>query len=262
MRARRGSRRTHDPLGWARSRVAYAVIWTLSPNLAFEAPRWTTRRARRWRSRIKPRMGWMGNRRAGRRVESPLGEVVDHACDALSMCIYPLIVMDIFGVGHRSRDARRDLYDDDDDGRAMFVVDTVSSTFTGVLPVSRIFGFAGDSAHLSDVDALRAFLGSNAFLYAPITVPFVGATTLGRAGAVFCITTGAISRVGTFVNTVLKANKKEAPPHWPAYGSRLASRRGALSSRRFTDFACTTRRISRTRTPRARSYSASQKRAS
>ena len=47
---------------------------------------------------------------------SPLGEVVDHACDALSMCIYPLIVMDIFGVGHRSRDARRDLYDDDDDG--------------------------------------------------------------------------------------------------------------------------------------------------
>ena len=57
--------------------------------------------------------------------------------------------------------ARRsgDLYDDDDDGKGDVcgryrVVDV----YRGVTR-ERIFGFAGDSAHLSDVDALRGVFG-------------------------------------------------------------------------------------------------------
>ena len=61
---------------------------------------------------------------------------MDHTCDALSMCYYPLVVVDIFGVGHAT--AREDDRGGGvDEVEAMFVVDTVSSTFSGVLPVSK-----------------------------------------------------------------------------------------------------------------------------
>jgi len=209
-------------LGLLAIAVAYALIWRLSPNLAFEAPRWTYAACAALAFAYQTADGMDGKQARRTKSGSPLGEVVDHACDALSMCIYPLIVMDIFGVGHRSRDARAICTTMMMTGRAMFVVDTVSSTFTGVLPVSEFLDSQEIQLICQTLMLCVAFSGSNAFLYAPVTVPFVGATTLGRAGAVFCITTGAISRVGTFVNTVLKANKKEAPPHWPAYRKPLS----------------------------------------
>lgn len=65
-----------------------------------------------------------------------LGEVVDYVCDVLLMCIYLLIVMDIFGVGYRSRDVRAICTIMMMMGRVMFVVDIVLLMFIGVLFVS------------------------------------------------------------------------------------------------------------------------------
>ena len=117
--------------------LAYVLLWTHSPGLAFEAPGWVYVACAALAFAYQTADGADGKQARKTKSGSPLGEVVDHTCDALSMCYYPLVVVDIFGVGHATANARTTVVAVLMTGRAMFVVDTVSSTFSGVLPVSK-----------------------------------------------------------------------------------------------------------------------------
>ena len=144
---------------------------------------------------------------------------MDHTCDALSMCYYPLVVVDIFGVGHATATRGTTVVAVLMMGRAMFVVDTVSSTFSGVLPVSKFLDSQEIQLICQALMIVAATVG-NAFLY-DVKVPYVvGEQTLGRAGAVFCITVGAVARVGTFIKTICSSENHD-PPHWPKYRSPM-----------------------------------------
>lgn len=199
---------------------AYVLLWTHSPGLAFEAPGWVYVACAALAFAYQTADGADGKQARKTKSGSPLGEVVDHTCDALSMCYYPLVVVDIFGVGHATMSARATVVAVLMTGRAMFVVDTVSSTFSGVLPVSKFLDSQEIQLICQALMLVAATVG-NAFLYdVKVPVPYVGEQTLGRAGAVFCITVGAVARVGTFIKTIFSSENHD-PPHWPKYRSPM-----------------------------------------
>ena len=200
--------------------LAYVLLWTHSPGLAFEAPGWVYVACAALAFAYQTADGADGKQARKTKSGSPLGEVVDHTCDALSMCYYPLVVVDIFGVGHATANARTTVVAVLMMGRAMFVVDTVSSTFSGVLPVSKFLDSQEIQLICQALMIVAATVG-NAFLYdVKVHVPYVGEQTLGRAGAVFCITVGAVARVGTFIKTICSSENHD-PPHWPKYRSPM-----------------------------------------
>ena len=200
--------------------VAYVGVLTMSPELTFAAPRWCYAAFAMCMFLYQTFDGCDGKQARRTKSGSPLGEVIDHGCDALAMCVYPVIVCDIFGVGFATSAARLTTVSVLLIGRAMFVVDTVSSTYTGVLPVSRFLD-SQEVQLISQTVFIVAALFGNEVLSAEISIPGVGlTTTVGRCGAIFCITVGAVARLGTFYGTIM-GDKYKAPPHWPKYRSPM-----------------------------------------
>ena len=200
--------------------VAYVGVLTMSPELTFAAPGWCYAAFAMCMFLYQTFDGCDGKQARRTKSGSPLGEVIDHGCDALAMCVYPVIVCDIFGVGFATSAARLTTVSVLLIGRAMFVVDTVSSTYTGVLPVSRFLD-SQEVQLISQTVFIVAALFGNAVLSAEISIPGVGlTTTVGRCGAIFCITVGAVARLGTFYGTIM-GDKYKAPPHWPKYRSPM-----------------------------------------
>lgn len=198
--------------------VGYVLVWFTSPGLEFEAPRWVYVACAVLAFVYQTADGMDGKQARKTKSGSPLGEVVDHACDALSMCFYPLVVVDIFAVGFASAAAKATAIVVMFTGRAMFVVDTVSSTYSGVLPVSEFLDSQEIQLISQTLFILAAMFGNGFLFNLSVDLPYVGTQTLGRVGAVFCITTGAVARVGTFAKTII-GSKNHEPPHWPKHRS-------------------------------------------
>ena len=86
--------------------VAYVGVWTMSPELTFAAPGWCYAAFAACMFLYQTFDGCDGKQARRTKSGSPLGEVIDHGCDALAMCVYPVIVCDIFGVGLATSAAR------------------------------------------------------------------------------------------------------------------------------------------------------------
>ena len=205
--------------------AAYVMMWTMSPALEFEASRWVYVACAGLAFSYQMLDGMDGKQARRTKSGSPLGEVIDHACDGFAICFYPLVVIDIFGVGHATSRARVACVSTMMLGRALFVVDTVSSTFSGVLPVSKFLDSQDVQLIVQTLMLVAATIGNRFLFDVTLSLPYVGAQTVGRVGAVFCITVGTIARVGTFIKTILASDKHD-PPHWPSYRSpfKIAAR--------------------------------------
>lgn len=205
--------------------VAYVGVWVMSPELVFGAPRWAYVAFAGLAFAYQTLDGMDGKQARRTKSGSPLGEVIDHGCDALSMCFYPLVCLDIFAVGHDTASARATCVLVMMLGRALFVVDTVSSTFSGVLPVSEFLDSQEVQLIVQTLMLLAASIGNSFLFDVMVPMPIVGERSLGFLGAVFCMSVGSIARVGTFIKTILASDNHD-PPHWPKYRSpfKIAAR--------------------------------------
>ena len=109
----------------------------------------------------------MGNKRRRTGTGSPLGQVVDHGCDAFSACAYATILCDAFAFDARTN--RLLVCVITSCARWNFGLDTVTSTYQGLLPIND-FG-RRDSDHMPDYVLLTAYLGPNGWNAFNVPVP-------------------------------------------------------------------------------------------
>ena len=119
--------------------VTYALYWTHTPVLAHTAPSWMYAVSAVLMFAYQTADGIDGKQARRTKSGSPLGEVVDHGCDAICTCVYGIIFVDLLAVGIATPAARAFAVMMMTSSRIFFAVDTVSSTYTGLLPVNTAF---------------------------------------------------------------------------------------------------------------------------
>ena len=112
------------------------------------------------------RDGWEQARRTG--TGSPLGEVVDHGCDAFSACAYATILCDAFAFDARTN--RLLVCVITSCARWNFGLDTVASTYQGLLPIND-FGRRQEIQMRAIMFLLTAYLGPNGWNAFNVPVP-------------------------------------------------------------------------------------------
>jgi len=205
--------------GFAFCCASYASVWMTSPELTFASARWRYAAHAACMFAYQTLDGCDGKQARRTKSGSPLGEVIDHGCDALAMCVYPLIVCDIFAVGWGDASAKAAVVCTMLSGRGLFVVDTVASAYTGVLPVSKLFD-SQEIQFLSQIFFVVAAIFGNSMLSIVVRLPFVGAVTVGTILACISYFFGVLARIVTFFGTFLGRKDKE-PAHWPKHRSPL-----------------------------------------
>ncbi len=196
--------------------ITYAMIWSLSPALAHDAPTWAYVLSAVFMFTYQTADGIDGKQARRTKSGSPLGEVVDHGCDAVCTCVYGMMFVDMLSVGFATPSARRTAIAMMTASRIFFSVDTVSSTYTGRLPVNTTFDVQEMQVCLQITTIVFGFIGNEVLNTYPVSIPYLGERGVGQlvvdAGMVF----GTLSRMGTFWGTV---TSKEVPPHWPKHRS-------------------------------------------
>ena len=194
--------------------VTYALYWTHTPVLAHTAPSWMYAVSAVLMFAYQTADGIDGKQARRTKSGSPLGEVVDHGCDAICTCVYGIIFVDLLAVGIATPAARAFAVMMMTSSRIFFAVDTVSSTYTGLLPVNTAFDVQEMQILLQISMIVFGFVGSDAMNAFTITLPIIGERGVVRllvdGGALF----GVRSRAMTFYRTV---TAKEVPPHWPKH---------------------------------------------
>ena len=216
-----------------------SLVLHYSPELDGSAPNWVYALCAVffWIYQTMDGMDGKQARRTG--TGSPLGEVVDHGCDAFSACAYATILCDAFAFNARTN--RLLVCVITSCARWNFALDTVTSTYQGLLPIND-FDAQEIQIICQIMFLLTAYLGPNGWnaFNVPVssgvsqsgTIPF-GLFFMGGASIVSYWT-----RFMTVVRTVSKRrqvkNEKVAeevirrkssraqtkkngglPPHWP-----------------------------------------------
>lgn len=194
--------------------ITYWLVWGMSPDLMHTAPKWVYVLGAVLLFAYQTADGIDGKQARRTKSGSPLGEVVDHGCDAVCTCVYGVVFADLLAVGLGTPERRAFAVTLMTGTRVFFAIDTVSSTYTGLLPVNTLFDVQEMQILLQLSMIVFAFMGSDAMNALKITLPYVGQRGLVRTmvdiGAIF----GSVQRVRTFQATV---TAKEKPPHWPKH---------------------------------------------
>jgi len=195
--------------------VAYATVWTTSPELSHDAPSLAYVAVAMLMFAYQTLDGCDGKQARRTKSGSPLGEVVDHGCDAACTCVYGIILCDLVGVGYGASSLNRACcVGIMTFGRVFFAIDTVSSTYTGRLPVNW-FDVQEMQICLHIFTTIVAFTGIG-FLYdITANVPYLGTQPLGYILIAVSILHGIQVR-GTTAYRTLVANPIK-PIHWPAH---------------------------------------------
>lgn len=142
---------------------------------------------------------------------SPLGEVVDHGCDAFSACVYGTILCEAFSFDARTNRLLVALVTSC--GRWNFALDTVTSTYDGLLPVNDVD--AQEIQVMAQVLFLiTSYIGCEGwrklFMPAPIALVSTGRVPFGLFFMGSACVLSYISRLATVVRTIRKRREIKA----------------------------------------------------
>jgi len=195
--------------------IAYVMTWGFSPGLAHEAPAWVYVTCAALMFAYQTADGIDGKQARRTKSGSPLGEVVDHGCDAVCTCVYGVMFVDMLGFGFANPMTRLMSVVTMTSGRIFFVVDTVSSTYTGRLPVNSLFDVQEMQICLQLMIITLAFTGVDALNAVTMTLPVLGERGAMSLAVGFGALFGALSRGMTFYKTIM--DPKQASDHWPEH---------------------------------------------
>ena len=206
--------------GLALVACAYGLLWMTSPGLAHDAPGVVYALVAFLMFSYQTLDGCDGKQARRTRSGSPLGEVVDHGCDAACTCVYGIILCDIVGIGYDASALNRAICVGVlTMGRVFFAVDTVSSTYTGRLPVNW-FDVQEMQICLQVFMVVIAFTGIEFMYDITAHVPYLGTQPLAYVLVGASILSGLQVRSTTAYRTLVANPVK--PPHWPAHRSPMA----------------------------------------
>ncbi|CEF97354.1 CDP-alcohol phosphatidyltransferase [Ostreococcus tauri] len=196
--------------------ATYWLIWAMSPMLTHTAPTWTYVLGALCLFAYQTADGIDGKQARRTKSGSPLGEVVDHGCDAVCTCVYGVVFADLLAAGVSTDEGKILAIAIMTGARVFFTVDTISSTYTGLLPVNTLFDVQEMQICLQLSMLVFAYVGSDVMNSVQIGIPLIGnrgaVRTFFDVAAIF----GATQRARTFYRTV---TAKDTPPHWPKYRS-------------------------------------------
>lgn len=211
--------------------AAYVLLLVHSPGLDGAAPPWVYVACAACLFVYQTMDGMDGKQARRTNSGSPLGEVIDHGADAIAACVYGVFICDAFGVGWDrgfSGAGRWPAVALIAYSRCAFLLDSVTATYTGRLPVSRL-----DAQELQIVTQLvllwNASGGAAVWRY-PLDLSAVlfsgdggggsgassGGVSLGLALVGFCAGGGAFARF----KSTSDALRGPPSPHLPAYAER------------------------------------------
>ena len=211
--------------------AAYVLLLVHSPGLDGAAPPWVYVACAACLFVYQTMDGMDGKQARRTNSGSPLGEVIDHGADAIAACVYGVFICDAFGVGWDrgfSGAGRWPAVALIAYSRCAFLLDSVTATYTGRLPVSRL-----DAQELQIVTQLvllwNASGGAAVWRY-PLDLSAVlfsgdggggsgassGGVPLGLALVGFCAGGGAFARF----KSTSDALRGPPSPHLPAYAER------------------------------------------
>ena len=200
--------------------ITYCVLWNASAGLSHTGETWTYVMCAILMFAYQTLDGIDGKQARRTKSGSPLGEVVDHGCDAVCTCVYGALFVDTLGFGFASSMAKAMTVATMTSGRVFFVIDTVSSTYTGRLPVNPTFDVQEMQICLQIFIIVVGFTGTGILNFVTVKLPVVGEIGLVAIGVGLGAAFGAQARAVTFYRTIV--NSKVESPHWPSHRSPAA----------------------------------------
>lgn len=217
-----------------------SLVLYFSPELDGSSPNWVYAvcAVGFWIYQTMDGMDGKQARRTG--TGSPLGEVVDHGCDAFSACAYATILCDAFSFNAKTN--RLLVCAITSCGRWNFGLDTVTSTYQGLLPIND-FDAQEIQIICQIVFLLTAYLGPSGWKEINVPVPtFVSPSGTIPVGLLFMGVASIVSYTTRFITVVKTVRKRRQvksgsvatgegkrrtstraqmkkngglPPHWP-----------------------------------------------
>ena len=206
-----------------------SLVLYFSPELDGSSPNWVYAvcAVGFWIYQTMDGMDGKQARRTG--TGSPLGEVVDHGCDAFSACAYATILCDAFSFNAKTN--RLLVCAITSCGRWNFGLDTVTSTYQGLLPIND-FDAQEIQIICQIVFLLTAYLGPSGWKEINVPVPtFVSPSGTIPVGLFFMAVASIVSyttRFMTVVKTVRKRRQAKSGSVATGEGKRRTSMRAQM----------------------------------
>ena len=214
-------------VGFAHAIAAYVLLLTHSPGLDGEAPSWVYFACAAMLFVYQTMDGMDGKQARRVRAGSPLGEVVDHGADAIAGCAYGLFICEAFGItwgGAGLGLGRAPAVFIIAYSRVSFLIDSVTATYTGRLPVAPV---DAQELQMAVQGALlwNATFGPGLWRGLVDVAPLTRAFGLGGSDrwlipvGVLVVGWGSVVGLCARVATVAAALRGPPSPHLPEYAS-------------------------------------------